>query len=184
MKTISSLVFALCCVVLHAGDFTVELREDEMTGDKTMYIYTVGEAVKIDDFSSYEPAISFVIANPMVDDLGRLRYMKDDMQAVVRIQTEGMKRDLDTMSYKVGTNALVKAVMETSEDRRSAFIPRPSEFLGQLKEGGTVFFRFTTTLGKVRTLKFPNIPAGAVKTATDKWMKKNPGRLKRYAKKS
>lgn len=182
MKTIMTITFALSAAMSFAAGFSVDLREDAMTNEKELLVYTVGDSVS-DGLIKYDPALVISIHDPSVDDAGHVRFAAKDISIYVKIKTEGMKRGMDTMQYKVGTNAVVKAVMSTSEDRRAALIPRPSEFLNQLKDGGTVFFRFTTTLGAERTLKFPDIPSGAVKTAVDAWLKKNSHRLKKFSKK-
>ena len=96
-----TITFALSAAMSFAAGFSVDLREDAMTTEKELLVYTVGNSVS-DGLIKYDPALVISIHDPSVDDAGHVRFAAKDISIYVKIKTEGMKRGMDTMQYKVG----------------------------------------------------------------------------------
>ena len=135
------------------ADWTIVTVDDPMTDAKKYSIVTKGDPVQLTDFMQYVPELH-VRVTPISYDAktNRMRY---SWEVFFAIETEGLRRGESPAKIRFDKNPAEDVTITASTDRRAGFFAPKSKMLDKIAASTNLLVRFSTTLGAVRTVKFP-----------------------------
>lgn len=153
MKALLFMAAAVLSLSPVHADWTIVTVDDPMTDAKKYSIVTQGDAVKLTDFMQYVPEL-YVRVTPISYDAktDRLKYSSEVFFA---IQTEGLRRGESPAKIRFDKNPAEDVTFTASTDRRAGFFANTNHLIAQMSTSTNLLIRFSTTLGAVRTIKFP-----------------------------
>ena len=137
---------------VHA-DWTIVTVDDPITDAKKYSIVTQGDPVKVTDFMQYIPEL-YVRVTPISYD-AKTDRMQYSSEVFFAIQSEGLRRGESSAKIRFDKNPAEDVTITASTDRRAGFFASKDKLIDKLSTSTNLLIRFSTTLGAVRTIKFP-----------------------------
>ena len=153
MKLSHILICGLCaaCAIPATAEWEIEKHTDEITDTVSYSIGTVGDPYQISSYVKQSPKLLIRITPGGLNKDGQLLAKQE---VIIDFEPDAITRHGITAAVRFDKTKAQPWECSPSTDRHSAFPENAPKFIAQLKSADELYFRFETTLGDIRTLRF------------------------------
>ena len=145
------LIIGLCAIftLSASADWRVKHFTDPMTDAMTYTIGTPGDFIPRDDIAELPSLLIQIEPKSFDPDTGAITAKQD---IILTIEPYAIKRAGTPIQIRFDKDKPITVDGEPSTDRRSIFLP--TSLMPQIRKSSQATFRFTSSLGKVLTVRF------------------------------
>lgn len=134
-----------------ASPWRITESTDEITDEKTYFVYCLGSPIRPMECSSYRPSICVKVTPKKTTETGSLLYSGG---VLLSIETDHLKRGTCEITTRFDREKATTETWNTTADRDGALAPSWKAVVRKLNAATNLTVRYTTTLGHVRTSTF------------------------------